>query len=114
MNSALTSLLQKPLSLQPAAPVQALQLSAGQSLWVHAQSGIVWLTCEGQPKDYFVQAGESLRFDGPTRLYLGAQGSQTATLRLSSSCTVPAAIERHSAASQKSPAVPGLHTIAEI
>ena len=69
------------MSLQAAASVRTMHLSAGQSLWLQTQSGIVWLTCEGQPMDYFLQAGESLRFDGPARLYLGTQGSQPATLR---------------------------------
>ena len=79
------------MSLQAAAPVRTMHLSAGQSLWLQTQSGIVWLTCEGQPRDYFVQAGESLRFDGPARLYLGTQGSQPATLRWSNTCKRPSA-----------------------
>ena len=83
MNSAPANAPWKTLSLQAAASVQTMHLGAGLSLWLQAQSGIVWLTCEGQPIDYFLQAGESLRFDGPARLYLGAQGSQNATLHWS-------------------------------
>ncbi|MPS88124.1 MAG: DUF2917 domain-containing protein [Comamonas sp.] len=83
MNSALATSSWKTLSLQAAASVQTMHLGAGLSLCLQAQSGIVWLTCEGQPRDYFLQAGELLRFDGPARLYLGTQGSQDATLRWS-------------------------------
>jgi len=91
------------MSLQAAASVQTMHLSAGQSLWLQTQSGIVWLTCEGQPRDYFVRAGESLHFDGPARLHLGTQGSQPATLRWSNAC------ERPSAA-PASPAMPATAT----
>ena len=103
MNSALTYPLWKTMSLQAAASVQTMHLSAGQSLWLQTQSGIVWLTCEGQPRDYFVRAGESLHFDGPARLHLGTQGSQPATLRWSNAC------ERPSAA-PASPAMPATAT----
>ena len=103
MNSALTYPLWKTMTLQAAASVQTMHLSAGQSLWLQTQSGIVWLTCEGQPRDYFVRAGESLHFDGPARLHLGTQGSQPATLRWSNAC------ERPSAA-PASPAMPAIAT----
>jgi hypothetical protein len=103
MNSALTYPLWKTMTLQAAASVQTMHLSAGQSLWLQTQSGIVWLTCEGQPRDYFVRAGESLHFDGPARLHLGTQGSQPATLRWSNAC------ERPSAA-PASPAMPATAT----
>lgn len=91
------------MSLQAAAPVQTMHLSAGQSLWLQTQSGIVWLTCEGQPRDYFVQAGESLRFDGPARLHLGTQGSQPATLRWSNT-------GKRTSAAPAAPALPAAAT----
>ena len=103
MNSALTYPLWKTMTLQAAASVQTMHLSARQSLWLQTQSGIVWLTCEGQPRDYFVRAGESLHFDGPARLHLGTQGSQPAALRWSNAC------ERPSAA-PASPAMPATAT----
>ncbi|MEX8191850.1 DUF2917 domain-containing protein [Comamonas guangdongensis] len=64
------------MPLPAAAPVQMLRIRSGQSLWLQAQSGIVWLTCEGQLADSFLHPGQSLRLTGPATLYLGAQGSQ--------------------------------------
>ncbi|MDR3067465.1 MAG: DUF2917 domain-containing protein [Comamonas sp.] len=101
MNSATAPHDCKTLSLQASASVQAVPLNATQRLWVQARSGIVWLTCEGQPRDYFLHAGESLCFAGPARVYLGAQGSQSASLCWSLVC----AHSSDSAAAAAAPAV---------
>ena len=76
MHSALTPQTWNTLSLPAAAAVQTLHIRTGQSLWLQALNGIVWLTCEGQLADSFLHPGQSLRITGPAKLYLGAQGSQ--------------------------------------
>ena len=83
MHSSTTNQSWNTLPLPAGAPVQTLHIRTGQSLWLQAQSGIVWLTCEGQLADSFLRPGQSLRMSGPARLHLGAYGSQNAQLRWS-------------------------------
>lgn len=97
MHSALTPQSWNTLPLPAAAPVQTLHIHAGQSLWLQAQSGIVWLTCEGQLTDSFLHPGQSLHLSGPAKLHLGSQNSENASLRwcdalASSSKEAPSAI----------------------
>lgn len=109
MNFAPTSPLWTTMPLPAAAPVQRLHLRAGRSLWLQALTGTVWLTCEGQISDCFLQPGESLRLDGPARLYLGAQGTQAASLRwCHASTTAPSALPQP-AASTPPAGKPALH-----
>lgn len=102
MHSALTSQPWNILPLAAAAPVQMLRIRSGQSLWLQAQSGIVWLTCEGQLADSFLHPGQSLRLTGPATLYLGAQGSQNsqdASLRWCDATATPSPVVAAAAAS---------------
>ena len=101
MHSTLTPQPWNTLSLPAAAAVQTLRIRAGQSLWLQAQSGIIWLTCEGQLADSFLHPGQSLRITGPARLYLGAQGSQKsqgASLRWCDAVVAPPPVLAASAA----------------
>ncbi|MBV8248484.1 MAG: DUF2917 domain-containing protein [Comamonas sp.] len=78
MNSPAFTLL-----LQPAAPVQTLDIAPGRALWLEALTGLTWLTREGLLEDFFLEAGRHMRINGPARLYLGAQGHRAASLRWS-------------------------------
>ena len=69
------------LHLQPAASVQTLHISAGQTLWLESRAGRIWLTCEGQLQDHFLEAAQGLQFSGPARIYLSAEGTLPAQLR---------------------------------
>ena len=69
------------LQLQPAASVQTLHISAGQTLWIEGRAGRIWLTCEGQLQDHFLEVGQGLQFNGPARIYLSAEGTLPAQLR---------------------------------
>lgn len=97
MQSTFTSQSWNTLPLPAAAPVQTLHIRSGQNLWLQAQSGIVWLTCEGQLADSFLHPGQLLRLSGPAKLHLGAQNSEDASVRwcdalASSSTAAPSAI----------------------
>lgn len=66
--------------MQPLSAVRILSVAKGQIIWLKAQTGCVWLTCEGRLEDFFLKAGESLHFTGPARLYLAAEGAGAACL----------------------------------
>ena len=76
-----TNALWNSLHLQPAASVQTLHISAGQTLWIEGRAGRIWLTCEGQLQDHFLEAAQGLQFSGPARIYLSAEGTLPAQLR---------------------------------
>lgn len=68
------------LALQQA--VQTLALRRGETAWLAAEQGRVWVTRDGLPDDYFLDAGQCMAFNGPARLRVSAESGK-AQLRIS-------------------------------
>jgi hypothetical protein len=65
----------------PTGSVRTLECASGPAE-LRVLQGCVWLTCEGQPEDHFLSAGQSCRLHGPMRLHLSAEGRQAARVIL--------------------------------
>ena len=68
-----------PCHLAPGAAPHAIRLGRGVHQLLSTQ-GRIWLTREGDPRDYFVEPGQSLRLAGPARLHVSAEGGRAAVL----------------------------------
>ena len=69
-----------PLS-GPAGRVRSLDCARGPAE-LRVLQGRVWLTCEGQPEDHVLWAGQVHRLQGPARLHLSAEGRSAARVSL--------------------------------
>lgn len=66
--------------LPPLQAVQSLEFSTGEVALLEVEQGRVWVTCDGQLEDYFLEAGQRLSFTGPVRLRVSAEGQRPARL----------------------------------
>ena len=63
-------------------PAQILRMRAASGVTILCESGILWVTQEGSPRDEFLSAGESLCLVGAGLVLVEAMGDAAARLTL--------------------------------
>ncbi|SDM64407.1 Protein of unknown function [Oryzisolibacter propanilivorax] len=74
--------------LAPGQAPRLLVVPRGTRLLLQVGQGQVWLTCEGQPRDHFLEADAAAQADGnaplviagPARLHVGTAGASAAAV----------------------------------